>query len=119
MLFPQQISEGAVGLLKGAQLLQEKFLLPRQGVDVGASHLFLLEEKLCYMAQGAHARVTAGGTGPRSVRTGRHQEAQQEELGQGQVGLLKWAWGMGEVEKGMGVLSVWSGQASCRRKGRW
>lgn len=62
---------------------------------------------------------TAGGTGPRSVRTGRHQEAQQEELGQGQVGLLKWAWGMGEVEKGMGVLSVWSGQASCRRKGRW
>lgn len=63
MLFPQQISEGAIGLLKGAQLLQEKFLLPRQGVDVGASHLFLLEEKLCYMAQGgqAHAHVTQQG----------------------------------------------------------
>lgn len=63
MLFPQQISEGAVGLLKGAQLLQEKFLLPRQGVDVGASHLFLLEEKLSYTAQGgqAHARVTHQG----------------------------------------------------------
>lgn len=66
MLFPQQISEGTVGLLKGAQLLQEKFLLPRQGVDVGASHLFLLEEKLCYIAQGgqAHAGVTQQGDRP-------------------------------------------------------
>lgn len=64
MLFPQQISEGAVGLLKGAQLLQEKFLLPRQGVDVGASHLFLLEEKLSYTAQGGqvYAMLEGGGT---------------------------------------------------------
>lgn len=52
------------------------------------------------------------GTGPLSVRRGRHQEARQEELShgdQGQVGLLKWAWGRGEVERGMVVLSVWSG----------
>lgn len=45
VLFPQEVSEGAVGLLKCAQLLQEKFLLPCQGVDVRAGHLFLLEDK--------------------------------------------------------------------------
>lgn len=44
VLLPQQVSEGAVGLLECAQLLQEKFLLPRQGVDVRAGHLFLLED---------------------------------------------------------------------------
>lgn len=44
VLFPQQVPEGAVGLLECAQLLQEKFLLPRQGVDVRARHLLLLED---------------------------------------------------------------------------
>lgn len=62
VLFPQQISEGAVGLLKGAQLLQEKFLLPRQGVDVGASHLFLLE--------GKHVLLHSRADRPRSASRG-------------------------------------------------
>lgn len=53
VLILQKVSEGAVGLLKCAQLLQEKFLLPRQGVDVRTGHLFFLEDsKKPYMVQG-------------------------------------------------------------------
>lgn len=100
MLILQQVSEGAVGLLKCAQLLQEKFLLPRQGVDVRAGHLFFLEDsKKSYMVQGRE-----GGWG-RGAGRGR------KELGCGQ--------GQGGEDSFLEVLDLegWAGSEPVDRDG--
>lgn len=79
VLFPQQVSEGAVGLLKCAQLLQEKFLLPRQGVDVRAGHLFLLEDsKQSYQAQARREGPAGAGHSGDLRHAGARKPGQEE-----------------------------------------